>query len=108
MMKYRGYSGVVEFDGADRMFYGKVIGLRDVVGFEGDNVGELEDSFHQAVDGYLELCKSRGKAPDKPYSGKFLVRVDPVLHRKLAADATSERMSLNEWVAKTLEERVGA
>ena len=108
MMKYKGYSGVVEFDGVDRMFYGKVIGLRDVIGFEGDNVEELENSFHQAVDGYLELCKSRGKAPDKPYSGKFLVRVAPALHRKLVTDATSERMSLNEWVVETLEKRVGA
>ena len=68
-------------------FHGRAYSALAGTPFEGDNVEELENSFHQAVDGYLELCKSRGKAPDKPYSGKFLVRVDPALHRKLVTDA---------------------
>lgn len=106
MIEYKGYTGVVEFDGKDRMFYGKVIGLRDIIGFEGSTVEELEDSMHQAVDIYLEMCEEDGTDPDRPYSGKFQVRVTSEVHRALATAAASKRVSLNSFVERCLKEVV--
>lgn len=86
------------------MLYGKVIGLRDVIGFEGSDVEELEASFHRAVDGYLESCEEDGVEPEKPYSGKILIRTDPDTHREIVYAAAGADMSMNQWVEKTLKE----
>lgn len=107
MIEYKGYTGVIEFSGMDRMFYGEVVGLRDIIGFEGRTVDELEDSMHQAVDLYLEMCEEDGTDPDKPYSGQFQIRVDPLLHRQIATAAAAHRMSMNSFVGKRLKEVVG-
>ena len=107
-MDYKGYAGIVEIDTEDQMLYGKVIGLRDVIGFEGGSFEELESSFHRAVDGYLEVCAEEGKEPEKPYSGKILIRTDPELHREVMYAAAAADMSMNQWVEKTLKEQTRA
>jgi len=106
MMNYKGYVGVAEIDAEDRMLYGKVIGLKDVIGFEGSDFEELEGSFHRAVDGYLEFCEEDGVEPEKPYSGKILIRTDPELHREVVHAAAAADMSMNQWLVKTLRERI--
>ncbi len=106
MMTYKGYVGVAEVDAEDRMLYGKVIGLKDVIGFEGSDFEELEGSFHRAVDGYLEFCAEDGVEPEKPYSGKILIRTDPELHREVVRAAAAADMSMNQWLEKTLRERI--
>ena len=108
MLTYKGYLGVAEVDAEDRMLYGKVIGLRDVIGFEGSNFEELEASFRRAVGGYLEFCEEEGKEPEKPYSGKILIRTDPELHREVVHAAAAADMSMNQWLEKTLKERIRA
>ena len=104
-MNYKNYVGIVEIDTEDRMLYGKVIGLRDVIGFEGASFEELEASFHRAVDGYLEVCAEEGKEPQKPCSGNILIRTDPETHREVIRAAAAAHMSMNQWVEKTLKER---
>lgn len=74
-MTYKGYAARVEFDAEDRIFVGHIIGIRDIVGFHGETVNELEIAFHEAVDDYLAACEKLGQKPDKPYSGKLLLRV---------------------------------
>ena len=106
MMEYKGYQGEVEFDSQAGVFHGELINMRDVVTFEGRSVDELQQAFHESVDDYLELCAARGETPDKPYSGKFVVRVPPELHRKLAVYARAEDKSLNRWVREVLEEAI--
>ena len=106
MLSYKGYVGIAEFDAEDLMLYGKVIGLRDVIGFEGSSGEELEASFHRAVDGYLEVCAEKDKTPEKPYSGKILIRTDPELHRQVVVAAAAADMSMNQWLEKTLKERI--
>jgi predicted HicB family RNase H-like nuclease len=107
MIEYKGYTGVVEFSGEERMFYGEVVGLRDIIGFEGSTVDELEDSMHQAVDLYLEMCEEDGTNPDKPYSGKFQVRVTSEVHRALVTAAASSQVSLNTFVTERFKEMLG-
>jgi predicted HicB family RNase H-like nuclease len=105
-MEYKGYTAVITFDEQAETLYGEVIGLRDAIMFEGISVNGIRKSFHTAVDDYLEFCKSRGEDPERPYSGKFLVRVQPDLHRKVAATAHKEGKSLNAWVEGTISAAV--
>lgn len=104
MMKYKGYCGSVRFDDEADIFHGEVTGLRDVITFQGRTVDEVKTAFRESVDDYLEFCASRGEEPDKPYSGRFLLRVDPELHRKLVELSTDEGESLNNWIASRLGE----
>jgi predicted HicB family RNase H-like nuclease len=106
MMKYKGYGCTVRFDDEADIFHGEVTGLRDVITFQGRTVDELKGAFRESVDDYLEFCASRGEEPDKPYSGRFLLRVDPELHRKLVELSSDEGESLNNWIASRLGEQV--
>src|SRR3954452_21055649 len=98
MIEYKGYSGLMEVDAEDGVISGRVLGIRDVVTFEGDTVPEAIQAFRDSVDDYLEFCAERGVAPEKPFSGKFIVRISPELHHALAVKAESRRMSLNSLV----------
>lgn len=102
-MNYKGYEAVVEFDDEDRLFVGRVINTRDVIVFDGLSVDELEQSFHAVIDEYLEDCESLGKTPDKPFSGRFNLRISSELHRKAAIKASTEGISLNTLVEKALQ-----
>ncbi len=105
-MEYKGYIGKVEFDDEANIFYGEVINLRDVVTFQGETVDELRKAFRDSVDDYLEFCATRGESPEKPYSGKFMVRVEPELHKALAMRAKMNHKSLNAWINDALETAV--
>ncbi len=101
-MKYKEYSARIEFDERDRVFYGEVLGIRDIVTFHGRSVRELERAFRESVDDYTDLCRTRGEEPDRPFSGKFVVRIDPDIHRQLAIQAAVRDESLNTLVARIL------
>ena len=103
MMNYKGYAAKVEFDDEAMIFHGEVIGIRDVVTFRGKSIKEIEKGFHDSVDDYLDLCKERGEAPDKPFSGKFVVRVSPEIHRKVYVSAKKSGQSINAWLNKNLQ-----
>jgi predicted HicB family RNase H-like nuclease len=107
-MEYKGYTAVVEFDEDAGVFSGHVVNTRDVITFEGETVGELKQAFHDSVDDYLEFCAERGEEPDKPFSGKFVVRLDPDVHRKVFVAAARAGKSLNNWVAEALEREASA
>ena len=101
-MEYKGYFAKVEFDDEANIFHGEVINLRDVVTFEGATVDELRQAFKDSVDDYLEFCAGRGENPDKPYSGRFVVRVEPELHKSLAIEARKKGISINSLVSEAL------
>ena len=98
MMEYKGYFAKVVFDDDANIFHGEVINLRDVITFEGETVNELKVAFHDSVDDYLTFCAERGEEPEKPYSGKFVVRVEPELHKNITIEARKKGKSLNIWV----------
>lgn len=93
----------MEYDSDGKIFTGEVLGLRAVITFEGRTPEELEESFRQSVDLYLEMCARDGVSPERPFSGRFNLRLDPELHRRIAEQAGSERVSLNDWVRRTLQ-----
>ena len=102
MMEYKGYFAKVEFDDEANTFHGEVINLRDVITFEGETVDELRKAFNDSVEDYLAFCTERGEDPEKPYSGKFIVRVGPELHKTLVIQARKNGKSLNAWVHDAL------
>ena len=101
-MEYKGYTGIVEYDDEAEIFHGEVANLRDVITFQGRSVDELRRAFEESVDDYLAWCAERGKEPDKPFSGKFMVRVAPETHRDISTAAQKSGKSLNAWVAENL------
>ncbi len=108
MKEYKGYIGRVEFDDEADIFHGEVINTRDVITFQGSSVRELRKAFRQSIDEYLSFCHERGEEPDKPYSGQFVARVGPDLHRKISHTAAIEGKSLNTWVAEQLDTGVSS
>ncbi|RPI86645.1 MAG: type II toxin-antitoxin system HicB family antitoxin [Chloroflexi bacterium] len=103
MLKYKGYMGVVEYDDVGKIFTGEVVGLASVITFHGRTPEQLEASFHESIDLYLEMCAEDGIKPEKAYSGKFNIRIDPELHRKIALKAIHEKKSINELVKDALK-----
>ena len=101
-LSYKGYTARVEFDDDDGIFFGRIAGIRDGVGFHADTVADLRAAFHEAVDDYIETCAKIGKSPQKPYSGNLMLRVDPQVHSKAALAAELAGKSLNQWSEEVL------
>lgn len=103
---YKGYAAQAEIDTVAGVLTGKVVGLKDVIHFEGRSVAELVSAFHAAVDEYLAWCAESGDQPERPFSGKVMVRMDPDLHRRLAARAEHDDTSINSVVVRAVEEHL--
>jgi len=106
VLEYKGYSGTVEFHADDEVFFGKLVGIRDVVTFEADSVTKLKKAFREAVDDYILTCQQTGKEIDKEFKGSFNVRIKPRIHRLAAARSAALNISLNQLVEKALEKEV--
>lgn len=98
LLSYKGYIGSIEFSEEDGVFFGKVLGIRALISYEGTNAKELVEDFHAAIDDYLTLCADEGIEPEIAYKGSFNVRVSPELHRDAVMYALAHRMSLNSFV----------
>ncbi len=103
MLRYKGYAGLVEYDDEAGIFHGEVVDLKDVITFQGQSVEELERAFRESIDDYLEFCLERNEEPDKPFSGRLMLRLPAALHRKVYVTALKEGKSLNQWIAERLE-----
>lgn len=106
MMTYNGYVARIEYSDEDAAFVGHIAGIREFVGFHGESVNELRAAFEEAVDDYLEKCEKLGRPPQKPYSGKLLLRVAPGIHARAAAIAEAQGRSLNAWAQDVLRQAV--
>lgn len=104
ILEYKGYYAKVEYSSEDKVLFGKIEGINDLVNFESDSTEGIEKEFREAVDDYLEFCKEVGKEPDKVYKGTFNVRITPELHKKAALIALKNGDSLNRTIEKALEE----
>jgi predicted HicB family RNase H-like nuclease len=102
-MKYKGYAARIEYSEEDRCFVGHIAGIQDIVGFHGDSVDEIRAAFQEAVDHYLEVSERTGRPPQKAYSGKIMLRVDPELHARVASRAEAAGKSINQWANDLLD-----
>ena len=103
IMTYNGYTARIEYDDKDEIFFGRLAGIRDGVGFHAETVEGLKTAFYEAVDDYIETCAKVGKEPQKPFSGKVMFRIDPETHRRAALAAELAGVSLNRWAERVIE-----
>ncbi|MGS0740438.1 type II toxin-antitoxin system HicB family antitoxin [Glaciimonas sp. GG7] len=101
-MIYTGYTARIEFDPRDNIFVGRVLGITDSISFHAETVADLTADFHQAVDHYLADCKATGRSPEKPASGKLMLRVPPEVHAAATIAAQASGKSLNQWASEAL------
>ena len=102
-MHHEGYVATIELDEDAGLFHGEVINTRDALTFQGQTLDELRTAFADTIADYVEWCRERGKEPERPYSGNFMLRVSPELHRRIATAAARSGKSINGYVAETLE-----
>ena len=102
-MNHRGYSARVEYDERDNIFVGRVLGLRALISFHGETVAQLRDAFEVAVDDFLNDCKQQGVKPEKPASGKLMLRVPSEVHGAALVAAQASGKSLNQWASEVLQ-----
>ena len=103
-LSYNGYDGSVEYSAEDRLLHGRILGLRDMVLYDGSSIREIEKNFRGAVDEYLAFCEAEGKTPDVPFKGSFNVRISQDLHQKAALYAEEHDLKLNAVVQLALKD----
>jgi len=101
-MSYRGYTASMSFDALDKIIVGRVLDVDDIVTFHGESVADFEASFHAVVDDYVAACELLGQAPEKPASGKLMLRVAPDVHAAALKAAARSGVSLNKWAEQAL------
>ncbi|PQZ87624.1 MULTISPECIES: type II toxin-antitoxin system HicB family antitoxin [Pseudomonas] len=102
-MTYKGYTARVEFDERDDIFVGRVLGVRDIISFHADSVAKLRAELASAIDDYLVDCAEQGVNPEKPASGKVMLRIRPEVHAAATIAAQSAGKSLNQWADEVFE-----
>ena len=105
-LTYKGYCGRFAYDPEADIFHGQVLHLADMITFQGRSIDALKQALADSVEDYLEFCAEEGKTPEKPYSGRFNVRLSPKVHQRIALEAARDGMSLNTWVAQALSKAV--
>lgn len=103
-MRYRGYHGRLGYDEYAQVFYGEVIGVKEAIFFNGNSLHELEVAFKQTVDRYLDACAKLGKAPEKKFSGRLVLRISSEMHERIVLEAKSRGVSLNTWIKQSLKQ----
>lgn len=98
MLNYKNYIGAIDFDDEALIFHGTVINTKDTITFQGKSAKELKQAFIDSVEDYLAFCEEKGEAPDKPFSGKFNLRLTPELHKQAYIASTMAGLSLNKWI----------
>lgn len=106
MLNYKGYIGHVEFDDENEIFSGEVINTKDIITFQADTAHDLKQAFIDSIEDYLEFCKERNENPEKPFSGKFNLRISPELHKAVFIAAKQSGQSLNTWVCDILRHAI--
>ena len=103
-MMHKAYTARVEYDERDNIFVGRILGIRSIISFHSENVAQLRKGFEAAIREYLADCKDQGILPEKPASGKILLRVPPEVHGAALVAAQASGKSLNQWATEVLKE----
>lgn len=105
-LEYKGYTGSIEYSKEDDLLFGKVLGVKGLISYEGKTGKDLEVDFIESIEEYLSDCKQQGIIPEKPFKGSFNVRISTELHQKATLLAMEDKMSLNNFVAESIRERI--
>ena len=105
-LEYKNYIGTVEYSAEDNCLFGKVLGIKNLILYEGQSVEELRQSFIYMLDGYLEDCRADGREPEKSYKGSLNVRIGSDTHRILAIEAQARDISINSYIKEILDDYI--
>lgn len=105
-MQYKNYVGSIEFSEDDMTFFGKVLGLKSLISYEGDTAKELYTNFSNAIDNYLETCEKNNIEIEKPFKGSFNIRISPELHKRIAIISLHNKISINQYINEALEQNI--
>lgn len=106
ILEYKGYNGSIDFSLADNCLFGKVIGIRPSITYEGNTLDELRDDFQNGIDDYLNYCNEKNMKPEKPFSGVFNVRLTPESHKQAVLIAQRRKISLNKFIRQSIEHEI--
>ena len=68
-MKYKGYTGTITYCTEDNIYYGKLVGIEDLVSYHSEEgIEELQNAFIDAVDEYIDLLYCIFITGLQPYS----------------------------------------
>ena len=101
-MSYKGYTASMVFDAEDKIIVGRVLDIDDIISFHGESISEFETNFHTTVEDYLAASKELGTLPEKPASGKVMLRIAPEIHAAALKAAARSGTSLNKWAEGAL------
>jgi predicted HicB family RNase H-like nuclease len=101
-MVYKGYTASMVFDTEDKIIVGRVLGIDDIISFHGESIAEFEANFHAAIEDYLSACSQLSSPPEKPASGKVMLRIAPEIHAAALKAAARSGASLNKWAESVL------
>ncbi len=105
---YKGFTANMEFDLDDKILVGKILNITDTIVFHATSIEEFERNFHQSIEDYLQACAELNQKPEKPASGRLMLRIAPKLHAAAAKSAKESGLSMNKWVENVLGEKLGA
>ncbi|MCI5620547.1 MAG: type II toxin-antitoxin system HicB family antitoxin [Lachnospiraceae bacterium] len=106
LLSYKNYNGTVEYSKEDECLFGKVVGIKSLLSYEGNSIQELEQDFKTVIDEYIKDCEERGIKPEQPYKGSFNIRISPELHRSIAVYAIEHGKTLNAAVEEAIKKVV--
>lgn len=106
LLSYKNYNGTVEYSKEDECLFGKVVGIKSLLSYEGNSIQELEQDFKTVIDEYIKDCEERGIQPEQPYKGSFNIRISPELHRSIAVYAIEHGKTLNAAVEEAIKKVV--
>ena len=107
-LTYKGFYGSINFDQEEKIFFGQIEFIKDLVNYEAKDAENLVNSFQEAVDDYLTSCKEANKQPDKPFKGSFNVRIGTELHEKVVLYALQHEDTLNNVVKNALSKFINS
>jgi predicted HicB family RNase H-like nuclease len=106
LLSYKKYNGTVEYSKEDGCLFGKVVGIKSLLSYEGNSIQELESDFQTVIEEYIADCEERGVQPEQPFKGTFNVRISPELHRYIAIYAMEHGKTLNAAVEEAIDRMV--
>ncbi|MDR2573302.1 MAG: type II toxin-antitoxin system HicB family antitoxin [Desulfovibrio sp.] len=101
-MQYKDYTALIEFSGEDGCLIGKVLGIRDMIVFDGNTVDEIRKNFHDMIDHYIAACSKAGREPNNPVS-EVMIPVSPSLYAKIAKKAEYDGVPVHTVMETALQ-----
>jgi len=107
-LEHKGYRGTIEYSLEDNLLFGKVIGIRDLISYEGESLSKLQEDFAGAIDDYLIWCEQDGVEPAKPFNGCLgEILISPDIHERLYAFSGVSNQKPGTIVEEALKQYIG-